>query len=66
MKLYTFYTLVHRKDGSVVSTSDWEVYAHNVEEAQALAQTFLSKRPYSVGYQTVSKVTLVDDKEALS
>lgn len=66
MKLYSFYVLIHRKDGSIVSTSDRQVYAHNVEEAQALAQSFLSKRPYSIGYQTVSKVTLVDDKEALA
>ena len=58
MKLYSFYTLIHRKDGSVVSTSYWEVYAHDEKEAQALAQTFLSKRPFSHGgYQTVSKVT---------
>lgn len=57
MKLYTFYVLTHYKNGTVANTESWEVYAHNEEEAQALAETFKSKRPFSYGgYQTVSKV----------
>lgn len=57
MKLYSFYVLTHRKNGTVVSTTSWEVYAHNEKEAQALAETFKSKYSYSDGvYQTVSKV----------
>lgn len=67
MNLYEFYLLTHRPNGAVHNYSIFEVYAKNKDEAQALAQTYISKYGYSNGhYQTVSKVRLVKPKEALA